>query len=98
MDNLLELAGRLAQTNPRRTPTTEEARTAALEAIREVAWIVPGPPTLTDGRFSTRLRWRLFRLATTVGMPIHRLGIRVGLHWIDGLRQRVANLLQPKAP
>jgi hypothetical protein len=98
MDDLLEQARRLAQTSPRPVPTSDQAQQAALEAIREVEWSLPRTSVVAVEPLSTRLRWWLFKLATTVGMPIQRLAIRLGLHWVDGLRQRVANLLQPKAP
>lgn len=96
MDDLLEHARQMAASNPRPCPTTELAHTAALNAVREVAAMLPGPTSLT-GAPPMPVRLWLFRLTARIGMPIHRLGLRLGLHWIEGLRQRVADLLQPSA-
>lgn len=79
-------------------PMTKEAGTPTTEAVRELTWIVPRAPTLTEGQVSTRLRWPLFRLATRVGMPVHALGREVGLLSIHHLQRRAADLLQPKVP
>jgi glycosyltransferase involved in cell wall biosynthesis len=96
MDSLLQHARELARTSPRATPTPEQARSAALRAILELSWTFQAIPGLSAERLSVRLRLRLFRLAAHVGMPLHRLALRLGLHWIEGLRQRVSSLLQPK--
>jgi glycosyltransferase involved in cell wall biosynthesis len=97
MDALLGRASELAATNPRRTPDADEAYAAALAATRDVAWAAPWTATLIGEPHSMRLRWHIFRLGVTIGMPIHRLAMRLGFHWIEGVRQRVANLLLPKS-
>jgi glycosyltransferase involved in cell wall biosynthesis len=97
MDALLEDARELAQTSQSSMPRADQARTAVLEAIREVTWALPGAPPIAGDSVWMRVRWWLFRLATAIGMPIHRLAIRLGFHWIERLRQWAANLLLPKA-
>jgi glycosyl transferase family 1 len=94
MDALLEEARERARSRPRPLPTFEEARAAAVAAIHEVGWT--RAPAIVAGTPGTRLRRTLFELAARVGMPIHALAIRLGMHWVEGLRQRVAGLLQAK--
>jgi glycosyltransferase involved in cell wall biosynthesis len=92
MDSLLDGARELAVSGPRAIPPQEVSRAAAAEAVRDLAFSFSAPPPAADG-FVSRVRWSLFRLAATIGMPLHRLALRLGLHWIEGLRTRVASFL-----
>jgi glycosyltransferase involved in cell wall biosynthesis len=97
MDTLLEHARELALDSRRSMPTEDHARTAVLEAIREATWALPGAPPIAGDSLPMHVRWWLFRLAGAIGMPIHRLAIRLGFRSIEQVRQRAAKLLLPKA-
>jgi glycosyltransferase involved in cell wall biosynthesis len=93
MDALLERARERAREELRPVPSAEDARAAALEAIAVAAATTHG---IFGASRSARLRLWLLRLATSIGMPVYRLGLRLGLHWIEDVKQRAVNLLQPK--
>jgi hypothetical protein len=38
----------------------------------------------------------LFQAAEAAGMPLYRLALRLGFHWIEGVRRRVVDVLQPR--
>jgi hypothetical protein len=48
------------------------------------AWRTPGGYTT-----SYQVRYTLFRALRTVGMPIYDIGMRLGLHWLEPLKDRV---------
>jgi hypothetical protein len=85
----------LLTTTPRQptTPTPTQAQTAAQHAITNADWGAVPQPHLS---LRERARQAAFRRAEAVGMPLYRLSIRLGLHWMEGVRQRVAALLQPR--
>jgi glycosyltransferase involved in cell wall biosynthesis len=93
MDSLLDRARELAVSGPRAIPPQEVSSAAAEEAVRDLAWSFPVAPLAAGGSVSLRVRWWMFRLAATIGMPLHRLAIRLGLHWVDSLRLRVVSAL-----
>jgi len=97
MVSLLDRARELALSSPRATPPEEASRAAAAEAVRDLALSFPGAPPTAHGSVGFPVRWWIFRLAVTIGMPLHRLALRLGLHWVEGLRLRVANILLTKA-
>jgi glycosyltransferase involved in cell wall biosynthesis len=94
MDELLERSSQLAASTPRAAPTPEQARAAALAAVRLASWAAaqaPGRQQLPE-----RARLALYKSIAAVGLPLHRLAMRLGLHWIDRLRHRVAQALEPE--
>jgi len=94
MDGLLEHARELARSSPRPASSEDEARAAALQAVRVASW--PSPAPSSSAALHWRLRFLLLRVAAAAGTPVYRLGLRLGLHWVEGLRRRVAQALEPK--
>jgi hypothetical protein len=96
MDALLQRATELATSNPRRIPSAAEAREAALAGVRVVQLTAPARASWLAAR-SPRLHTALFRTLNRVGMPLYRLGMRMGLHWLEPLKDRVFRALFPGA-
>lgn len=93
MDGLLERARELATTSPRPIPSVEQAR----EAVLAAAGIAAGSAPVRSGPVSWRLRHAVFRGLSAIGMPFYRLGIRLGAHWLEPLKDRVFRALFPRA-
>ena len=99
MDSLLDRARELAVSGPRAIPPQDVSRAAAAEAVRDLAFSFPTPPPAADAsarsrfRFRFPVRWWMFRLTAAIGMPLYRLALRLGFHWVEGLRARVASFL-----
>ena len=92
MNALLEHAGERVLSTALPVPAEEEARKAALEAVRVASWEVS-----SIGPMSWRIRHVLFRALSMVGMPVYRLGVRMGMHWLQPLKDRVFRVLFPPA-
>src|SRR5207244_8638167 len=88
------LAPKFASARPRPIAAREAARAASLEAIRDLDSNA-GPFAATQP-LRERVRRALFEAAAGAGMPIYRLSIRFGLHWMEGVRQRIVAILQPR--
>lgn len=95
IDALLARAAELSVSTPRSVPTEEEARKAAIEAIRLTSWTSSAGGSF--GPISWRVRHALFRALSVVGMPVYRLGTRLGAHWLQPLKDRVFRALFPGA-
>jgi glycosyltransferase involved in cell wall biosynthesis/GT2 family glycosyltransferase len=105
MDVLLRLACEHAVASPCPFPTGEEARRAALAAVRNVQLSSPAPSPRTRTKSpqawiqarSPQLRNALFKALSAVGMPVYRVGISFGMHWLEPLKDRVFETLYPRA-
>jgi glycosyltransferase involved in cell wall biosynthesis/GT2 family glycosyltransferase len=98
MEAVFERASDLAVSSRRTVPSAEEAREAAREGVRAVWWDHPLPPSTSPAKVrsvSARSypRLVLFRAMRAVGMPIYELGIRMGLHWLEPVKDRIFNAL-----
>jgi glycosyltransferase involved in cell wall biosynthesis len=90
-------ANDLAMSSRRTAP--KEARNAAREGVRTVWRDYPPPPS----RFRVMLgssyarsypvRYALFRALRAVGMPIYEIGMRMGLRWLEPMKDRVFSAL-----
>lgn len=96
MHALLRQASDFAAATPGPVPSSEEARLSAIAAIRSVKLTVPSSGTWLSTR-SPHLRDRLFRFLRWLGMPLYALGMRMGMHWLDPLKDRVFDALYPRA-
>ncbi len=96
MHALLCQAGELAAASPRPVPAADQARRAAITAIRGVKLAAPTSDTWLGAR-SPHLRDRLFRATNSLGMPLYRLGMRMGMHWLEPVKDRIFHLLYPRA-
>jgi glycosyltransferase involved in cell wall biosynthesis len=77
-------AGYLARSSRHTVPSAEEARDAAPEgALR----------TGSGYARSYQVRFALFRALRTVGMPVYDIGMRMGLHWLEPMKDRVFDAL-----
>jgi glycosyltransferase involved in cell wall biosynthesis len=92
MELLLERAIELAAARPRVAPTPRAARDAAREAITTARW---GSFGSSVGPISLRLRHLVYRALGAAAMPVYRLGLRLGLHWLEPLKDRVFHALFP---
>jgi glycosyltransferase involved in cell wall biosynthesis len=97
MDSLLDRAGELAVTGPRAIPPQDVSRAAVGEAVRDLAFSFPGAPPAGDAPASWRLRHAVFRVLSAIGIPVYRIGIRLGAHWLEPLKDRVHYALFPRA-
>jgi hypothetical protein len=95
MDALLERARSSPASKRSSVPTDEEAHRAALEAVRIAA--STSSAGLFFGPMSWRVRHVLFRGLSTVGMPVYRVGMRLGARWLEPLKDRVFHALFPGA-
>jgi glycosyltransferase involved in cell wall biosynthesis/GT2 family glycosyltransferase len=92
MDALLRRASELAASDPRRVPTADEAREAAVAGVRFVRLTSPAPASRIEAR-SPQLRRALLRVLSAVGLPLYRVGMRMGMHWLEPLKDRVFQAL-----
>jgi glycosyltransferase involved in cell wall biosynthesis len=85
----------LLTTTPRQPtkPTPQHAQQAAHHAITDAEWARPPGP---GEAWRMRARRALFQAAEAAGMPLYRLALRLGFHWIEGVRRRVVDVLQPR--
>lgn len=95
MESILEQARIIAVEHPRPLPSADDARRAAVEAMRAAAWALPWPSLALSGPLSWRLRVRLLRALTVVGAPVYRLGMRMGFSRADALKERILRGLFP---
>jgi glycosyltransferase involved in cell wall biosynthesis len=95
MDALLERARALPASTRSSAPAEEEARKAALDAVRIAA--STSSAGLFFGPISWRVRHVLFRALSVLGMPVYRLGMRLGARWLEPLKDRVFHALFPGA-
>jgi glycosyltransferase involved in cell wall biosynthesis len=99
MEAVLGRASDLAVSSPRTVPSAEEARDAAREGVRTVWWDHPLPPSafrmLLGSSYARSYpgRYALFRALRKVGLPIYEIGMRMGLHWFEPVKDRVFNAL-----
>jgi hypothetical protein len=96
MDALLRRGAELAAQHPRPAPSEEDARRSAIAAIRGVKLAAPSSDTWL-GATSPQLRDRLFRALSSVGTPLYRFGIKMGLHWLEPVKDRIFHILYPRA-
>jgi len=95
MEALLQRAGEFAVSSPSSAPTEEEARKAAFEAVRIASWT--SSARFSFGPVSWWVRHAFFRALRAVGMPVYRLGMKLGLHWLQPLKDRVFHALFPRS-
>jgi glycosyltransferase involved in cell wall biosynthesis len=76
-------AGYVAMSSRHTAPSAEEAREAAPEGVQ------------TESGFarSYQVRYTLFRAMRAVGMPVYDLGMRMGLHWLEPMKDRIFEAL-----
>jgi glycosyltransferase involved in cell wall biosynthesis len=94
MHALLERSRSLPMSTRRSAPTEEEARRAALKAVRIAA--STSSAGLFFGPVSWRVRHVLFRALSLAGMPVYRVGMRLGARWLEPLKDRVFHALYPR--
>jgi hypothetical protein len=95
MEALLERAIEVAASTPRVPPTSRAARDSAHEAVRTAGW--ESSAGASFGPISWRLRHVVYRMLSAVGMPVYGLGLRLGLHWLKPLKDRVFHALFPRS-
>jgi glycosyltransferase involved in cell wall biosynthesis len=96
MVDLLQRAAELSSARPRAVPSAEEARRSAHDGVRIVWWTSPAAPRwfgVVSGRLGDTARYALFRGLRTVALPFYNLGMRLGLHWLEPLKDRVYRTL-----
>jgi hypothetical protein len=96
IEEVLERASELAGSQPRAAPTPEEAREAASAATRLVPWTSLGPVLVTSSP-TWWLRVVTLRILVLIGAPLYRLSLRLGLRWVEPLKQWVIRRLNPGA-
>ena len=92
MRSLLEHAGELARSAPRSSPTKEQAREAAIKAVR-LAARTSVPAVYRSESLPSRTRLVLLRWVKAGGTPLYELSLRLGFHWAEAVKQRVERLL-----
>jgi glycosyltransferase involved in cell wall biosynthesis len=95
MEVLLERAIELAASTPREAPTARAARDAAHNAVLTARWESSAGSSV--GPISWRLRHLVYRALSAVAMPAYRLGLRLGLRWLEPLKDRVFHALFPRS-
>ncbi|MEX2556625.1 MAG: glycosyltransferase [Actinomycetota bacterium] len=95
MEALLGRAIEVAASTPRVPPTSRAARDSAHEAVRTARWDSSAGSSF--GPISWRLRHIVYRVLNAVGMPVYRFGLRLGLHWLEPLKDRVFHALFPRS-
>jgi glycosyltransferase involved in cell wall biosynthesis/GT2 family glycosyltransferase len=88
----------LLTTTPRQptTPTPTQAQTAAQHAITNADWAPPVSPPPSLPPFVSALRVRVFAFLVVRGSPLYQLGLRLGLHWLEPLKERFERTVLPK--
>jgi glycosyltransferase involved in cell wall biosynthesis len=95
MEALLERAIELAAATPRALPTQGVACDAAHAAVLTASW--HSSAGLSVGPISWRARHLLYRALSALGMPLYRLGLRLGFGWLEQLKDRVFHALFPRS-
>lgn len=91
---LLQRASEHALSTPRPVPTAAEARRGAVRGVEVVRWTTPAQSQFDS--MSPRLRHALFRALSSAGAPVYRLGMTMGLHWLEPLKNRIFQTLFPE--
>lgn len=96
MHALLRRVGELAVTSPRVVPNADAARRSAIAAVRGVKLAAPSADTWLGTR-SPHLRDSLFKALSRIGMPLYGFGMKMGMHWLERLKDRIFEALYPRA-